>query len=63
MVAAKSKGISYFKNLSELNEKENSRLIWASKILKLHGNKKYKNKHSIKIFGNPNLLIKQKHLY
>ena len=33
LVAAKAKGISYFKNLSELNQKESPRLKWASKIL------------------------------
>ena len=59
LVAAKSKGISYFKKLSELNEKESPRLIWASKILSYMGIKNIRNKHSIKIFGNPNLLIKR----
>ena len=34
LVAAKAKGVSYFKNLSELNQKESPRLIWGSKILK-----------------------------
>ena len=34
LVAAKAKGISYFKNLSELNKKESPRLKLASKILK-----------------------------
>ena len=33
LVAAKAKGISYFKNLSELNQKESPRLKWGSKIL------------------------------
>ena len=33
LVAAKSKGVSFFKNLSELNEKESPRLKWGSKIL------------------------------
>ena len=32
LVAAKAKGISYFKNLDELNKKESPRLIWE-KIL------------------------------
>ena len=33
LVAAKANGISYFKNLSELNQKESPRLKWGSKIL------------------------------
>ncbi len=54
LVAAKSRGISYFKNLSELNQKESPRLIWASKILNLLGIKNILTKSSIKIYGNPN---------
>ena len=60
LVAAKSKGISYFKNLSELNQKESPRLIWASKILKLLGIKNITTKSSIKIYGNPNLNFNKK---
>ena len=33
LVAAKAKGVSYFKKLSELNQKESPRLLWGSKIL------------------------------
>ena len=60
LVAAKAKGISYFKNLEELNQKESPRLIWASKILSKMGVKNITTKNSIKIFGNPNLKIKKK---
>tara|TARA_Y100001958_G_scaffold153594_1_gene141312 strand:+ start:493 stop:1812 length:1320 start_codon:yes stop_codon:yes gene_type:complete len=60
LVAAKSKGISYFKNLSELNQKESPRLIWASKILNLLGIKNVTTKSSIKIYGNPNLNLNKK---
>ena len=60
LLAAKAKGISYFKNLSELNEKESPRLIWGSKILNLMGIKNITTKNSIKIFGNPQLEIKKK---
>ena len=60
LVAAKSKGISYFKNLSELNQKESPRLIWASKILKLLGIKNITTKNSIKIYGNPNIYLNKK---
>jgi 3-phosphoshikimate 1-carboxyvinyltransferase len=55
LVAAKAKGISYFKNLSELNQKESPRLKWASKILRLIGIKTILTKDSIKIFGNPDI--------
>ena len=60
LVAAKAKGVSYFKNLAELNEKESPRLIWGAKILKKIGIKTIITKDSIKIFGNPNLKINKK---
>jgi len=57
LVAAKARGISYFKDLSELNQKESPRLKWGSKILSLIGIKTITTKDSIKIYGNPNLVI------
>ena len=57
LLAAKANGISYFKNLSELNAKESPRLIWGSKILNLMGVKNITTTNSIKIFGNPQLEI------
>jgi len=57
LVAAKAKGISFFKNLSELNQKESPRLEWGSKILNLIGIKTITTKDSIKIYGNPNLKV------
>ena len=60
LVAAKARGISYFKNLSELNQKESPRLKWGSKILNLMGVKNVTTNNSIKIFGNPDLDIKKK---
>ena len=60
LVAAKAKGISYFKNLSELNQKESPRLKWGSKILNMIGIKNIITKSSIKIYGNPNLKIDKK---
>ena len=60
LVAAKAKGISYFKNLSELNQKESPRLKWGSKILNKMGVKNVLTNKSIKIYGNPNLEIKNK---
>jgi len=57
LVAAKAKGISYFKNLSELNQKESPRLEWGSKILNMMGIKTELTKDSIKIYGQPDLKI------
>ena len=37
LVAAKAKGISYFKDLAELNQKESPRLKWGAKILNMMG--------------------------
>ncbi len=60
LVAAKAQGISYFKNLSELNKKESPRLDWGSKILNEIGVRNIVTKNSIKIYGNPDLQVKNK---
>ena len=60
LVAAKAKGVSFFRNLGELDQKESPRLKWGSKILNLIGIKNIVNKSSIKIFGNPYINIKKK---
>jgi len=60
LVAAKAKGISYFKDLAELNQKESPRLKWGAKILNMMGVKNIVTNDSIKIYGNPNLEIKKK---
>ncbi len=57
LIAAKANGISYFKNLNELNQKESPRLKWAQKILNKMGVKTIIKRNSIKIFGNPQLKI------
>ncbi len=59
LIAAKAKGVSYFKDLSELNHKESPRLKWGSKILNLMGIKTITTSNSIKIFGNPSLRVKK----
>ena len=59
LIAAKANGVSYFKKLSELNQKESPRLIWGAKILKMMGVKTKLTKDSIKIYGNPNLKVKK----
>ncbi len=60
LVAAKANGISYFKNLGELNQKESPRLKWGAYILNQMGIKTFVNNSSIKIYGNPNLKINKK---
>ena len=60
LVAAKARGISYFKNLAELNQKESPRLKWGAKILNKIGVKTILTENSIKIYGNPNLKINKK---
>ncbi len=62
LVAAKSKGISYFKNLEELNKKESKRLNWGSKILNMIGVKNIITKNSIKIYGQPDLQLKKNYV-
>ena len=57
LVAAKAKGVSYFKDVSELNQKESPRLNWGSKILNMMGVKTKLTKDSIKIYGQPDLKI------
>ena len=59
LVAAKAKGVSYFRDLSELNQKESPRLDWGAKILNMMGIKTELTKDSIKIYGQPNLKIKK----
>ena len=60
LIAAKAKGVSYFKDLTELNQKESPRLKWGNIILNQMGIKTILNKDSIKIFGNPNLIINKR---
>ncbi len=60
LAAANAKGISSFKNLGELNQKESPRLDWGEKILNKMGVKTIKTKNSIRIYGDPNLEINKK---
>ncbi len=57
LVAAKAKGVSYFKDLNELNKKESPRLKFGSKILNMIGIKTVLTENSIKIYGNPSLKL------
>ena len=60
LLASRASGISVFKNLGELNNKESPRLKLASRILRKMGVKVKLGIDSIKIYGNPNLDIKKK---
>ena len=61
--ALKTKGISIFKGLEELNKKEAPRLDWGYKILKMIGIKAKKiSNHGIKIYGNPKLKLNKKYI-
>ena len=55
LVAAKSKGISTFSDLGELNKKESPRLEIALNFLQMIGVKYSRNKNNIKIYGDPKL--------
>ncbi len=57
LIAAKARGVSSFKNLGELNQKESPRLDIAIHFLKMIGVKVIRNQNDIKIFGNPNLIL------
>ena len=63
LVSSVSKGVSTFRNLSELNKKESKRLDWGIKILKMIGIrvKKIQN-NGVKIWGNPNLELKKSYI-
>ncbi len=62
LAAAKAKGVSTFKDLGELNKKESPRLDIAVKFLKSIGVKVKRNNNDIKIYGNPKLDLKGKHI-
>ena len=61
LIAAKSKGISIFKDLGELNKKESPRLDVAIKFLKMIGIKTKRVKNNVKIYGNPELKLDGKY--
>tara|TARA_B100000886_G_scaffold219793_1_gene152651 strand:- start:4925 stop:6262 length:1338 start_codon:yes stop_codon:yes gene_type:complete len=62
LAAAKAKGVSSFKDLSELNKKESPRLEIAIDILNQIGIKFTRKKDNIKIYGNPNLKLSGKYI-
>lgn len=63
LTASVCKGVSTFKNLSELNKKESKRLNWGIKILKMMNIKVKKIKNDgVKIWGNPNLKLEKNYI-
>ncbi len=60
LVAAKSKGVSKFRELDELNKKESPRLDIAVNFLRMIGVKVVRKKNNIDIYGNPNLDLNKK---
>ncbi len=62
LAASKAKGVSYFRNLSELNQKESPRLKVATKILRMMGVKIISTNKDIKIYGNPNLNLNKNYV-
>ncbi len=58
LVAAKANGISTFKDLGELNQKESPRLDISIKVLKMMGIKVIRKNNNIKIYGKPKLELK-----
>ena len=60
LVAARSKGVSSFSNLEELNKKESPRLKLGSQLLRKLGIKTKLTKNSIKIFGKSYINLKKK---
>ena len=57
LLCAKANGISFFKKIGELRQKESDRLKICSNFLKNIGIKTIEKKDSLKIYGNPNLKI------
>jgi len=61
LVCAVSKGVSKFKKIGELRNKETDRLKFANYFLKKIGIKTVETRDSIKIYGNPNLKLTKKY--
>tara|TARA_B100001250_G_scaffold396068_1_gene401623 strand:- start:65 stop:1396 length:1332 start_codon:yes stop_codon:yes gene_type:complete len=57
LVCAKAKGISSAKNLGELRHKEQDRLKFVLKFLKMIGIKAIEKNNNLKIYGNPKLKL------
>ena len=62
LICAKSKGVSYFRNLKELRNKESDRLKISINFLKMIGIKIVSKSNNLKIYGNPDLKLKKSYV-
>ncbi len=62
LICAKAKGVSHFKNLGELRHKESDRLKIAVNFLKMIGVKIKVKSNDLKIYGNPDLDLKESYV-
>ena len=60
MIASLTKGISVFKGISGLANKESNRIVEMQKVLKQIGIKTAANKNEIKIYGSENISLKKR---
>ena len=61
LICAKANGVSSFKKIGELRHKESDRLKTCSNFLRMIGIKVYETKNNLKIYGNPNLKLRDKY--
>ena len=62
LICAKAKGVSYFRNLKELRNKESDRLKISINFLKMIGIKAVSKSDNLKIYGNPDLKLKKSYI-
>ena len=62
LICAKAKGVSYFRNLKELRNKESDRLKISINFLKMIGIKVVSKSNNLKIYGNPDLKLKKSYI-
>ena len=62
LICAKAKGVSYFRNLKELRNKESDRLKISINFLKMIGIKVVSQSNNLKIYGNPDLKLKKSYV-
>ena len=62
LICAKAKGVSYFRNLKELRNKESDRLKISINFLKMIGIKVISKSNNLKIYGNPDLKLKKSYV-
>ena len=62
VIAALSNGVSVFKGISDLANKESNRILEMQKVLKQIGIKSNFTKNELKIFGNSEINVKNKYI-